>query len=128
MPGAEFKYFTAKTGHLVPRYGTSSYIGATARRGEAATFDGAVVAIPLREWTRFVKEYNRCMKAGVLIECTKAEHDAFLKAQEAATGAAVEVAKAEAEKAAGATKAGPAEAAPAPADKAEKKTKKADAG
>jgi hypothetical protein len=126
MPGAEFKYFTAKTGHLVPRYGTSSYIGATARRGEAATFDGAVVAIPLREWTRFVKEYNRCMKAGVLIECTKAEHDAFLKAQEAATVAAV--AKAEAEKAAGATKAGPAEAAPAPADKAEKKTKKADAG
>lgn len=78
MPEAA-KYVSCKPGALVPRYGTRSHIGAVVdpATGESTFDPDEVVCIPLAEWNAYLKEYTRCVNAGVLIARTAVDHKAW---------------------------------------------------
>lgn len=99
------KYVSAKTGHLMPRYGTQQNIGSRlVAAGEIVWLEKEVVALTEAEWNAHVKEYERAKRAGVVVERTKADHDAWLKLeQEREALELAERKKAEAEEAAKAT-------------------------
>jgi uridine phosphorylase len=88
MPEAA-KYVSCKSGALVTRYGTRSYIGAVLdmRTGESTFNEAEVVKLPLSEWNAYLKEYTRCVKAGVLIERDEKAYEGWLKAQAKASEA-----------------------------------------
>ncbi len=74
------KYVSAKAGHLVPRYGTQQQIGARiVRAGEVVFLEREVVALTDAEWNAHVKEYSRLKAAGILVERSKADLDAWEK-------------------------------------------------
>jgi hypothetical protein len=92
----EAKFVSCKPGALVSRYGTRSHIGATVNlaTGESTFNADEVVKIPLGEWSSYLKEYTRCVNAGVLIVRTEAAYEAWLAAQAAASEAEAKAAKA----------------------------------
>lgn len=97
----EFRYFSSVKGAAVPRFGSTSFIGAARTpRGFAWNLD-AVVAVPVEEVNRYLREYNRVLRSDALrerkvvdFEQWQAKQAAEDKATEAKAAAATE-AKAE---------------------------------
>lgn len=92
-------YVSPVKGHLVTRYGTGTYIGATRsivvhkpapgepipivprNESEVAWNESEVVAIPEPEWMAHIKEYTRCLTAKALTKRTEADYKAWCEAQ-----------------------------------------------
>lgn len=70
-----YRYFSSVEGHVVGRFGSTSFIGV--RRGPDGwvwvTDD--VYRIPIIEINRYVREYKRALADGSLKEVTKADFD-----------------------------------------------------
>ena len=83
----EFRYVSSVKGHLATRYGTGTPLGAVVGRdektGESTVVwnEDAVIAIPLDEWNRHIKEYTRLLTHGALKERKPEEHKTFVEAE-----------------------------------------------
>lgn len=78
----KFKYFSCKKGHVVPRFGTSSYIGTTRQVGGFTWDESKIVAIPESEFTKYLREYRRAIKDGALIKRKESDYESWIKSQE----------------------------------------------
>ena|GEM_PF-2634085 len=72
-----FRYFRSVEGMIVPRYGTTTFIGAKRDKTVGWVWDTArVVRIPESETVRYMKEYRRALADGAMVECLRADYDA----------------------------------------------------
>lgn len=98
----EFRYVSSVKGHLATRFGTGTPLGATIRndKGEVSIDwnETEVVAIPLEEWNRSIKEYGRLLTAKAITERNAEDHKAWLALEKKASEADAERVKAEAAK------------------------------
>lgn len=76
MTEIEFRYFKSVEGHIVPRYGTQTYIGARIDKAEGWVWTEDVKRIPTTEVTRYLREYNRALKDGAIVEVKRSDYDA----------------------------------------------------
>lgn len=84
-PAASVIYLSAVPGHLVPRFSTlsaqggRSYVGARRdpKTGKIEVNPDAVVRIPLGEFGRHLKEYNRAIEDGALKRREAKDFDAW---------------------------------------------------
>ena len=63
-----FRHFSSVEGHVVPRWGTDTFIGVTRAPGGWKWNTGKMVKIPADECRRYLREYNRALKDGSLKE------------------------------------------------------------
>jgi hypothetical protein len=80
----EFVFVKSVNGRLVPRYSTlqsssTTYIGASRDGRKLVWTEDAVVRIPLPEWTRYLKEYERALREGSLKKASAADFAAWEK-------------------------------------------------
>jgi hypothetical protein len=78
----EFEYFSCIKGHVVPRYGTPSYIGVTRVPSGWEWDEEKIVPIPVTECNKFRREYLNAVRRGELKKRTAKDHDAYLKSLE----------------------------------------------
>ena len=78
----EFKYFSPVPGHVVPRFGTQSYLGAKRIEGKWTWFEDRVIRIPVVEHSRYLREYTNAVRNGALKERTEKDFDKFWKTVE----------------------------------------------
>lgn len=98
-----FRYFKSVEGRVVPRFGQRSYIGC--RRGpQGFAWSDQAVSIPAIEVVKYLREYNRALADGSLVEVSKAQYDKEQAGITAAKQAAAEQAQATQAKSAKATK------------------------
>ena len=72
-----FRYFKSVEGMIVPRYGTSTFIGAKRDKTVGWIWDTTrVVRIPESETVRYMKEYRRALADGAMVECSRTDYDA----------------------------------------------------
>jgi hypothetical protein len=84
-------YVSAVEGHHVTRYGSTTLIGCEIDLGHPGNIrwnEEAIVAIPWGEYLTYKQEYDRLLADKALIEKSKEQYDAFLKARDAAIEAA----------------------------------------
>jgi hypothetical protein len=79
----QFRYFRCVEGHVVPRFGTTSFIGVHRSYPGWEWNPEDVTAIPVEDCKRHLRSYNRALKDGSLIEVKKAEFDKVRAAEEA---------------------------------------------
>jgi hypothetical protein len=92
MDEIKFRHFRSVEGKVVPRHGTSVFIGARRDKEHGWVWDTeTIVRVPETEYTRYLREYRRALNEGALVECTKADFD---KQEKALEKAAKDVAKA----------------------------------
>jgi hypothetical protein len=68
----KFRYFRSVEGSVVPRWGTPSFIGV--RRVPSKGWEWnteKVVSVPEYETIKYLREYNRALKDGSIIEVSK---------------------------------------------------------
>ena len=69
-----FRYFKSVDGRAVPRFGQRSYIGC--RRGpDGFVWIDRAVSIPTLEVVKYLREYNRALADGSLVEVSKEQYD-----------------------------------------------------
>ena len=94
-----FEYYSPAKGRVVARYGSASFIGASRGPKGFRVDHTVVVAIPENEARIHLASYRNALRHGDLIERSKEDYDAYLKARlekSKARGKAREEAKAEA--------------------------------
>jgi hypothetical protein len=73
-----FRYFKSVEGRVVPRYGTTTFIGVQRDQKVGWVWDtSAITRVPEYETTRYGKEYRRALSDGSMVECSKADFDAL---------------------------------------------------
>jgi hypothetical protein len=78
----KYRYFSCKKGHVVSRFGTKAFIGCRVVQNQHIWNEDEVVAIPVTDTIRYLKEYNRVLKDGAIIERTQEDYDSWIKVQE----------------------------------------------
>lgn len=83
---ADFRYFSPVRGHAVPRFGVKGqFLGAQRTEKGFEWNEEAVVALPVAELRRYLREYNRILKPsrGVpgLVERTEADYKRWQEKQ-----------------------------------------------
>lgn len=74
----KFKYFSCKSGHAVPRFGTDVFIGAIKQSGGFIWDEDKIAAIPESEVLRYKREYDRAIRDGSLISRTQVDYDKYI--------------------------------------------------
>lgn len=74
----EFKYYSSVYGRVVPRFGTSSYIGAVMGKDGFEWDEVKIVAIPMTEFARYRKEYTKNVKNGSIMERTLKDREDWI--------------------------------------------------